>query len=1181
MPVTFVIGRGGSGKTERCFSQIVDALRADPLGGPIYWLLPRQATFTTERRLTCASGLSGFCRARVLSFEQLGTEIFDECGGSAVPQITVIGRQMILGHLLRAHAAELSFFKSVERQAGLAAELDRTFDEFERSGKTVADLSVVLDELSVPGAVGVEGLALAGKLHDLRLLYNAYLNFLGQDRLDQHRRLRQIIAAVERCSFVPRATFFVDGFLEFTDHERQMLAAIARAGACMEITLLMDPLSPVVAAPESTPDAMSLFHRTETTYRRLMAAFAEAGVRVGAPVSLAENKRSKSPDLSRLEREFVSPAGRAAERSETASPNDAPAIGRIEAPDRISEVDAVVRSVRGLLSQGYRLRDIAVLVRDLDQYYPPIGKSFGEHGIPYYFIDRRRRASHHPLLHLLRGALEISRFNWKHDAVMSLVKTGLAGISLDEADELENYVLLHRVRGVQWESPEPWGWRKAPRGDGDAESAQEEDLARVDGLRRRIAAALAPLVALLRTGEPVKVSLIASAIFTTFDALGVRETMSRWMSEPAGSASAAKLEEAEEHQQVWTKLTELFEQMVELLGPIEVTPTDFVDIVESGLEGFDLAITPPAPDQVLVGQVDRTRCPPVKAVFVLGLSEGEFPATPRETTVLSDRERRELSRRRLELDPDCNRRLLDERLLGYIAFTQPSERLILSRSVSDDANRPVAPSVFWNRVGELFPGVHTDAIARAQTGDIDRIATPRQFVSGLMRWVRDGQLSASISGAQAPTTTESQDAWPALYQWFVTDGAGNPAIGDLKKLAWPALKYSNQASLKSGVGEPLFTSPLSLNVVQVETIAACSFKHFVRFGLKLAGRERADVGGGDLGQVYHRVLEKLFSQAIRSNGDGGKEFPAISPDAIHAAAAQVAKSLRGELMLSTARNRYLLQRIEKTLEEVIAAQRAMMNRSRYRPGGAGVAFGDDAAIEPLQIQTPAGAQASVHGRIDRVDHLSGSANAIVIDYKLRGETLSLQHAYHGLSLTLLADLLALQAGGRNEKGEPLTPIAAFYVEMLRSLDDVAHPEEAPDPADEAYHLRIKPRGIFESSALGDIDTGCGNGRSSVVAAYRSRDGSFGYRNSTDVAGPAEFAALLDHARRRIGELADRILGGDIGISPYRLARQSPCPACEYRGVCRFETTINRYRHLTPMNREQIFDKVREGGSDAN
>jgi ATP-dependent helicase/nuclease subunit B len=42
MPVTFVIGRAGSGKTTRCFRQIVDAARADQLGPDLLLILPKQ-----------------------------------------------------------------------------------------------------------------------------------------------------------------------------------------------------------------------------------------------------------------------------------------------------------------------------------------------------------------------------------------------------------------------------------------------------------------------------------------------------------------------------------------------------------------------------------------------------------------------------------------------------------------------------------------------------------------------------------------------------------------------------------------------------------------------------------------------------------------------------------------------------------------------------------------------------------------------------------------------------------------------------------------------------------------------------------------------------------------------------------------------------------------------------------
>src|SRR3954471_3467968 len=113
MGVRFVVGRAGTGRSRHCFDAITAALRAEPLGPPIYWLLPKQATFSAERELTTLSGLRGFCRARVLSFELLGDEVLEACGGAAVAEVSALGRQMLLGFLLRRHQDELRFFRSV------------------------------------------------------------------------------------------------------------------------------------------------------------------------------------------------------------------------------------------------------------------------------------------------------------------------------------------------------------------------------------------------------------------------------------------------------------------------------------------------------------------------------------------------------------------------------------------------------------------------------------------------------------------------------------------------------------------------------------------------------------------------------------------------------------------------------------------------------------------------------------------------------------------------------------------------------------------------------------------------------------------------------------------------------------------------------------------------------------
>src|SRR5262245_43981095 len=268
MPVRLIIGRSGSGKTLHCFRTIVEMMRADPLGPPIWLIVPKQETFTAERELTCGSGLGGFTRTRVVSFELLGEEVLAEVGGTAIPQITELGRQMVIGHLLRRYQQQLSFYGSTARQVGLAAELDATFSEMERSGKTVEDLSQAIEELQAsPSGAQIE--PLLDKLHDIRLLYAQYTVYLGQDRLDPQRRLEYVLAALERCRRVQGSTVFVDGFLEFTDFERRMLAELGKVCRDVHVTLLLDPASLVLAKRHLNPDELALFHKTEQTYKRL------------------------------------------------------------------------------------------------------------------------------------------------------------------------------------------------------------------------------------------------------------------------------------------------------------------------------------------------------------------------------------------------------------------------------------------------------------------------------------------------------------------------------------------------------------------------------------------------------------------------------------------------------------------------------------------------------------------------------------------------------------------------------------------------------------------------------------------------------------------------------------------------------------------------------------------------
>ena len=316
----FILGRTGTGKTTQIVSQIAALCRADPLGPPIYWLLPKQATFQAERLLTCTLG--GFARVRVVDFGKVGQAVLDGCGDVGVPEVTPAGRRMVIGHLLRANRGRLKYYNTSALRPGLAAELDATFEEFDRAGLDADGLDAVLNGLDSDDD------SLRQKLADVHLLLTAYAAHIGQDRLDPQRRMDLVLDRVAGCPALAEATLFADDFYDFTGYERKLLSAVAAAVARTEIAVLLDPDDPAVSDPAVPPSELSVFHRTTRAYRSLLKAMRDASVPVEPALTL-RGTMGRTDALAAVERGLFTPATAAA------------GVELFDAPDPRAEVDAV------------------------------------------------------------------------------------------------------------------------------------------------------------------------------------------------------------------------------------------------------------------------------------------------------------------------------------------------------------------------------------------------------------------------------------------------------------------------------------------------------------------------------------------------------------------------------------------------------------------------------------------------------------------------------------------------------------------------------------------------------------------------------------------------------------------------------------------------------------------------
>jgi ATP-dependent helicase/nuclease subunit B len=326
----------------------------------------------------------------------------------------------------------------------------------------------------------------------------------------------------------------------------------------------------------------------------------------------------------------------------------------------------------------------------------------------------------------------------------------------------------------------------------------------------------------------------------------------------------------------------------------------------------------------------------------------------------------------------------------------------------------------------------------------------------------------------------------------------------------------------------------------------------------------------DLGKLCHTVLERLVARLVEEQ----RPLSDMENDEItryvDELAAQVVPELAAEMVLGDARNRYLLDRSRGHLARIARWQRDAARVGRFQSRWVEFPFGYDEQNR-LMLRTPAGRTIYLRGRIDRVDvaELGNELVGLVLDYKrTKDKRLDLAQVYHGLTLQLVGYLLALQQMGASLAGRPIRPVAALYLPLLEPFQRVHHPSEDPKSA-------VRMRGIVDLSAIEALDESVVPGKASQFVNVRINQKG-GPDQRCDLADRGDLARVVAHAGRKMGELADSLLDGEIAVSPYRLNRNTPCGWCRYRPICRHEPLLETPRALDPMKRHEVFARLAKG-----
>lgn len=1152
----FILGRAGSGKTHTCIREIVDCLQEAPMGPPLLFILPDQATFQMERAIVQALPSQGFVRLRVLSFKRLALSILAEAGGLARPALTRTGRQMLLRSLLHEYGDQLQVFGRSARQPGFVAELEAMLRELVQCGHS--------PQTAAAAAQRLPDTAARQKLEDLTLLWTAYQEALAPHHADPDAYVTMATEKAAVSSLLKDARIWVDGFASFTPQEHRLLQMLLRVSGRLNVALCLDPQSwPQLAEDtaegrESFPvDQLGVFHRPEETCLRLLQGARLQNIEVLPPALLsASSPRFLAPELKHLEAQFPDPQPRA-------WPAAVPAIRLAEAVNRRAEVEAVAREILRLCrEEGYRFRDVAVIARDLDPYHDLLSAVFAEMGIPC-FIDRRTSIAHHPVIELLRSLVEVAVTGWEPQPLMRCLKTDLLSVPREDVDALENYVLEHGLKGAAWRSDRPWTY-----GLRGASADERNYVQHLDAVRRRIFGLFRPVVSALEKPALV-VAEACEALYRFLAEAGVPELLRAWSE---GSAEQGRLQEAMTHQQVWDACVELLEEFVEALGTEQMSAVEFAQILEAGLENLQLGLIPPGLDQVLVGSVDRSRQPELRAAFVLGVGERFFPAVGSEDTLFGETERLLLAEFDFRLGPTSSERTLYEQYLGYIAFTRAAEYLWVSYPLAGDDGRALAPSPFISRLRALFPELQPQQVGNEPAGKVAEalpwLTSPRKVAAFAVRCLRSGGASCWLSAAKMYLhDPDVQFILQSLYH---------------RNLETPLPRSMTRVL----VGDPLYAS-----VSRFESFAACPFNHFAQYMLRLAERREYRVQHTDIGILVHETLHR-FVQHLRKQGQRLSDLTHDEAVAlIDGLVDDVAPRLHHRVFMSNARYRYLVKRIKHLLRTTLQVWVRHSTEGQFSPIATELGFGGQGdALPAARIDLPAGVRVFLQGRIDRVDacRQTDVVYARVIDYKGSGSGFSVSDAYHGLRIQLVVYLdvvrQAIEAGLLGDYHQlTVQPAGAYYFNVREPTVDTTQPMD-DDEWEKSLLKKLRLEGVTLHSGEA-IRLAEESGQGMLIPARLKKDGE-PYQDPL-VATQERLEALFRVVRQRMRGFAERIMAGDVSPYPYRYPerRLSGCRFCPYHVVCHFDPLVpgNYYRQLEYRENRRAWEWLDEptgGMSDA-
>ncbi len=1227
MSVQFVLGGSGGGKTYYMEHRFLKEAGLFPDRNYIY-IVPEQFTMQMQKEFVTLSEEKGIINIEVQSFVRLAFRVFAETGAGNRPVLDDMGKTMVLKKVLAGCQNELLYFGKNVKKNGYVQEIKSFLSELYQYNVSVEKLDDMI-------GAAVDRPLLARKLQDMKIVYQRFSEYLEKNYITSEEVMNVLAEVTGESKILRNSIICLDGFTGFTPTQYEFLRNLLRVAKKVYITVIMDKRESIL-----NPGAKhGLFYLSQKTLFRIRKIAQEYGIEICEEIwtgqekeetrfyhteslisEIQENDDEKgiaaalekgkhyAAGIAFLEKELF----RFPIKCKKGKPEDI-SIHILENPEK--EMEFVIEKIRMLLYKGKcRYRDIAVVTGDLKTYGMIAKDSFFKAKIPC-FVDQKKGIEEHPFVDYIQSAIEIFLSNFRMEKVMQFEKNMFSSATREQCELLDNFLRASGIFGYK-------KWQEVWDGEilfgGTEQKEKEKYHLLLDTVRVELLDQLEVLYEKIGKGKhTVREYTVAFCEWLE------EEKCFEHLNEQVEQFEAQNEKElAWEYRQIYEIVLNVFDKLTELLGSEKMSLREFRELLTTGFSEARIGLIPPGTDQVLIGDMNRSRLAHIKHLFFIGVNDGIIPQAVSRGGVISDAERQFLVDEEFELAPTIRENIYTGQFYLYLNLTKPEEHLYLSYPETGTDGNAKKPSYIIDRIRKLFPDL-TPVMESCRTDDsylLGNFYGRDYLISGLRRenW--------------------SSEKWKEIFLFYKREQERNKKLSD-----WISASFyrENWKKLSKEAVHELYKEVLSGSTSQFEQYAACAFAYFMRYGLHLKERREHQVAFFDIGNIAHTALEqytKLMLSEKKNWTDYTEEEQKKRADQC---VEKVVDGYKNGLLLQTERDRYLISRLKRIVRRSVWAITKQMeqgkfytvtsefgfeilegpdkNKSSGTPNSSEEKEDFDAAGQGAQQisifdydeqgnlledtnekevyqggddETGEEGLLRLIGRIDRMDEVDDKEKVYlsVVDYKTGSKEFSLSDLYYGLQMQLMIYLKA----GMNEKQQRtkkiVVPAGVLYYHVS---DPVIEKKKGEKTEQTKLRMlqKLKMGGLLnmDEPVLPSFDKSFQGKNGELPVSVDSNIFSVGttskgtIKKTSKTVTTKEFSLLLSFTEQKIKEIKSEILDGNVSAEPYRDALGGACAYCPYHAVCRFDVRIpgNKYRELEKLSDDEVLLSISKSSKKKN